>query len=210
MGPEAIPDEIKAFMQIAADEEEEKFGIAKNLLAEKSEIKKLKQNKASYDAKRNEVHRQLIHNEDDKALELMKRAFIDGDYREMQSKHHKKGKYDSILCGDSNSKQEAKSLDFRSRRSEVDAKNEPEYYLSDNEEKNEYCCYDKNGLFNNVHTIRMKLTEWARMHSTLRLHDEDDEEEDAEAVKRRKKRVKRKEVIQRYDTTDGSMSNKNK
>merc|ERR1712232_746489 len=34
--------------------------------------------------------------------------------------------------------------------------------------------------------------------------------EDAEAVKRRKKRVKRKEVIQRYDTMDGSMSNKNK
>merc|ERR1712129_197518 len=206
--PMAIPDEVKAFMQIAADEEdedgkvnenpeeeeEEQFGIAKNLLAEKSEIKLLKQNKLKIDAKRNEAHRQLIHNEDDKQLELMKRAFIDGDYRQLQSKHnHKNSKYDAILDGDD---KQASALDFRSRKAGA-------------EEKNEYCCYDRDGQWNNIHKIRMKINDWNRMHNVLAIQADDDEE-DPDTVKRRKKRVKRKEVIQRYDTMDAIGTHKDK
>merc|ERR1712154_557403 len=43
--------------------------------------------------------------------------------------------------------------------------------------------------------------EWNRKHNALAMHEDD--EEDAETVKRRKKRVKKREVIQSYDTMDG-------
>merc|ERR1712228_461589 len=220
---EVIPAEVRELMAIAAeeedengqinvnieDEEEEKFGIAKNLLAEKSEIKLLKQRQQIYDAKRNEVHRQMIYNEDDKDLALMKKAFIDGDYRKLQTKHHK-NKRDAILCADDNNdaNDAENAMNFRSRNFELDARNEPEYYLSDNEEKNEYCCYDRNGYLRNVHQVRMKINEWNRSHNILSIQEDD--EEDPETVKRRKKRVERKEVIQSYHTMDGMNSSKNK
>merc|ERR1712176_1535374 len=50
----------------------------------------------------------------------------------------------------------------------------------------------------------MKLTEWARMHSTLRLHDEDDEEEDVEAVKRRNKKRKKPTLTKAHTLDSGT------
>jgi len=70
--------------------------------------------------------------------------------------------------------------------------------------KNEFCCYDEDGMPRSVDAIRMRLMEWNRMHSANRmLLEEDDEAEDAEAAKLRQHRVRRKEMIARSQTMDG-------
>merc|ERR1712157_436527 len=69
------------------DEYEERHGIAKNLLADKTENKLLKQYKEIYNAKRNEMHQQIMNKEDDKELEIMKKAFIEGQYKKMKNKN---------------------------------------------------------------------------------------------------------------------------
>jgi len=175
---EVIPSELREFMDIAADEEdengeiikekfndeyEEKHGIAKNLLADKAENKLLKQYKEIYNTKRNEMHQQLMNKEDDKELELMKKAFIEGQYKKLKNKNRNNN---MLSNGDD---EEVDKFLFKSRNFELDRKNEPEYYLSENEEKNEYCCYDKNGLFNDIYTIRMKIMEWNRNNNVKRM-----------------------------------------
>eukprot|EP01084_Bolivina_argentea_P298660 514706_1 len=206
--PEVISSEVRDLMDIAAEEEdengqvvaekyedeyEEKFGIAKDLLAEKSEINMIKQHEEVYRAKRNEMYQLLQNREDEEALELMKKAFVDGKYRALQNKAKNKNKYLGLLDEATNDGENA--LRFKSRHAESNLiRNEPHYYLSDDEEKNEYCCYDKMGRFLDVNTIRMKIMEWNRNKNGEHMMQEDDEE-DPEVIRQRKERVRRREAL---------------
>ena len=212
--PEKISSELRQVIDIAADEEDEngeivenkndidkdeKFGIVKNLLAEKCDIKLLNKHKEIYDIKRNEIHQKLLHKDDDKQFELIKRAFIDGEYRKFQKKHG--------MNNNNDNNDGENELLFKSRNSEIDYKNHGEYYLSDNEEKNEFCCYDENGLFYDIHTIRMKIMEWNKIHNNF----DDDDEEDKETMLLRQKRVQKREQndLNNIDGFDHNKINKN-
>merc|ERR1712130_497799 len=130
----------------------------------------------------------------------MKRAFVDGEYRKFQTKNKRNV---NLLEGGDNL-DGANEINFKSRYSEFSARDEPGYYLSENEEKNEYCCYDENGLFYDVYTIRMRVIEWNRNHNLLNMQEDD--EEDQESIKRRKERVKRKECIRSMHGTANSQN----
>lgn len=180
------------------DEHEERFGIAKDLLADKADVKLLREHREIYDAKRDRVHRQLMRNEDEKELEMMKKAFVDGEYRAMQ---RQKQKHNGPALMGGNGGDEDGTERFSMKQNDIDPRNEFDYYLSDNDEKNDFCCYDEQGMPRSVDMIRMRIMEWNRMHSQNRMVLEDDEEaEDAEAVKLRQHRVRRKEMIARSQT----------
>ena len=210
--PKQISSELRDILDIAADEEDEngeiirndkdkdieddKCGIIKGLLAEKSDIKLINKHKEIYDMKRNEIHQKLLNNEDDKQFELIKRAFIDGEYRKLQKKNSSK-----LFNGNNINNDGEYELNFKSRNYEIDYKNQPEYYLSDDEDKNEFCCYDENGQFYDIYTIRMKIMEWNKINNinnndySNEYNEDEDDEEDKHSKLLRQKRVEKKEII---------------
>merc|ERR1719385_367129 len=139
--PTAVSSEVRELLDIAADEENEdgeivtdfrdehgeKFGIAKDLLADKADVKLLREHREIYDAKRDRVHRQLMRNEDDKELEMMKRAFVDGEYRSMQKQRNG----GPAMMGHGGAEEDGAER-FSMAQNETDPRNEFDYHSNNN------------------------------------------------------------------------------
>lgn len=191
-------DEDGGAAVVPRDEHEEEFGIAKDLLADKAENRRLRKLKKQYDDKRMDVHRKLCQQDDDKQLQLMKRAFMDGEYGKL-----KHGGQAAFLKGDDVQGQ-VKEFQFSARHAASSLQQEPRDFLSDDEEKNEFCVYGAGGKLNDVHTIRMRLMEWQRLkEKDVALHNDKENREERELRKQRKRRVQRKEFLARSRTELG-------
>lgn len=187
-----IPKEILQYLDVTAEEENENgtimdhsddehyetFGVVKDLLATKHDC--YMDDSIEHENKRKKIHQKLIEMEDQQNLELMQTAFIDGKYREIQALHKKQYRLQQQQTMNDNNY--SSSLNgFQSRNSEWSLKR-PEDYLTIDTALNEYCVYDKNGEFNDVFTIRMKMNEWKRRMIHTTTHDDDDNDDDESLI----------------------------
>merc|ERR1711879_71320 len=175
----------------AQDAFEEKFGVVKDLLAQKKVIET-----AELAHKRMELDALRREEQDKKDIRFFERVFIDGEIDLLNRKRNMRA-----ANGE-------KDLNFVSRDAQLAEK--PEDFLSGDEEKNEDC-FDENGNFLPVWKIRLNRARREKFNSLgddFFSSDEEDDPSQESGLTREQKVAKRKAKLREKLLKSGGLSEK--